>query len=93
MIILNLIELLKGKKKQLLDDNKKVTPTVEEVKEPKIEIVIENATNIFKNEEEIILKSAKQFLEIGSVNSLEEGVIVSHIPESMRSEFSVHGKR
>lgn len=72
---MNLIDLLKGKKRELLDANKNVTPTVEEVKEPKIEVVIEDATNIFKNEEEILLKSGKEFLENGLVDSLEDGII------------------
>ena len=73
---MNLIDFLKNKRKQLLDASKNVTPTTNEPKEPNIEIIIEDDTSIFANEPEIILKSAKEFLEIGSVSSLEEGVII-----------------
>ncbi len=72
---MNLIDFLKGKKKQLLDANKNATTIVEEPKEPTIEIVIENATNMFENEPEIIMNGGKEFLENKLVDSLEEGII------------------
>lgn len=73
---MSLIDFLKGKKKQLLDANDKITPNIEEQKEPNIEIIIENATNQFENELEIIRNGAKELLENGNVDSLEEGIIV-----------------
>lgn len=75
MFSLNLIDFFKEKRKKLLDTSNKVNPNIEQPKEPNIEIVIENATNIFENEQEIIRQGGKEFLENGIVDSLEDGII------------------
>lgn len=70
---MNLINLLKKKKDELLEANQKL----EEVpQEPSIEIVIENHHSEFSNEEEIIKKGARDLLATKAVESLEEGIIV-----------------
>lgn len=65
---MNLLGYLKETRKQL-------TPIVEKPKEPTIEIVIENDTDFYENEKEVILNGGKGFFEHGNAASLEEGII------------------
>ena len=73
---MNLLDFLKGKRKQLLAASNIDMPNIKDSKEPTIEIIIEDSTNIFENEQQIILNGAKEFLKNGNVDSLEEGIIV-----------------
>lgn len=52
------------------------TPSIHEKKEdPKIEIHIEGDINLFKDEKEQILILARQLLEVGRENNMEEAII------------------
>lgn len=66
-----ILELLKTRK--ILEDTKQ-EKTIPETNN--IEIIIENNSNIFENETEIIMQNAQILLENKLVKTLEEGIIV-----------------
>ncbi len=72
---MNIVDYLKSKRFQLLETRKRVEKVSTKPEEPHIEIVIENNSELFENEHDIILKGAKGFLDNGIVDSLEEGAI------------------
>lgn len=69
---MNLLNILKRKKKQLLEINDKVKGNNELTNN--IEIIIQDNNNLFENEEELIKQGAINLLENGNVDSIEEGI-------------------
>ena len=72
-MIINLINKLKSKKAQLLDEKQLITQNGDI---NNIEIVIEHHNDCFENEEEIIREGAQTLLENGNVENFEDGIIV-----------------
>ena len=83
--------------KSLFQKLAKVSNTT--IQEPidNIEIVIENHSHLFPNEIDTIKQSAKLWLEAGSVDSIEEGIISFAVIirglSYMRTEECENGKK
>lgn len=71
---MSLLNILKKKKKELLEVNDKVKSSTE--LSNNIEIIIEDNNNLFENEVELIKQGAINLLQNGNVDSLEEGIKV-----------------
>ena len=69
---MGLLNILKRKKKQLLEINDRVKTNTE--LSNNIKIIIEDNTNLFEDEEELIKQGAINLFENGNVESLEEGI-------------------
>ena len=62
--------------KSLFQKPKKLNNELNSNTESEIEIIIENHSHFFQNEETLIKENAKIWLESGHVDSYEEGIIV-----------------
>jgi hypothetical protein len=69
---MGLLNILKRKKKQLLEINDRVKTNTE--LSNNIKIIIEDNNNLFEDEEELIKQGAINLFENGNVESLEEGI-------------------
>lgn len=72
---MNVLEYLKFLKDQLFGVNKSSSETIEQPQEPRIEIIIENSSGQFENEEEIIMQGGRELFANGFATSLEDGAI------------------